>query len=109
AIDPAAGFSPFQARKLAFGLKLEGEQVKQASKVLSSLYRVFVETDASLVEVNPCVVTRDARVMALDAKINFDDNALYRHPELRELRDLNEEEELEVEAVNAGVNYIKLD
>ncbi|MEE8201095.1 MAG: ADP-forming succinate--CoA ligase subunit beta, partial [Candidatus Acidoferrales bacterium] len=109
AIDPAAGFSPFQARKLAFGLKLEGEPVKQASKVLSSLYRVFVETDASLVEINPCVVTRDARVMALDAKINFDDNALYRHPELRELRDLNEEEELEVEATNAGVNYIKLD
>ncbi|MFQ5724174.1 MAG: ADP-forming succinate--CoA ligase subunit beta [Terriglobia bacterium] len=109
AIDPAAGFSPFQARKLAFGLKLEGELLKQASKVLASLYRVFVETDASLVEINPCVVTRDARLIALDAKINFDDNALYRHPELRELRDLNEEEELEVEATNAGVNYIKLD
>ncbi|MBI4466858.1 MAG: ADP-forming succinate--CoA ligase subunit beta [Acidobacteria bacterium] len=109
AVDPGTGLSSFQARKLAFGLGLEGNEVAQAGKLLASLYRVFLETDASLVEVNPCIVTRDGRLVALDAKINFDDNALFRHPELRELRDLDEEEPLEIEASKHALNYNKLD
>lgn len=108
AIDPVAGFSPFQGRQLAFGLALGDDMVSQAGRLLASLYRAFVETDASLVEVNPCVATRDGRLVALDAKINFDDNALFRHPELRGLRDPNEEERLETEASKYGLSYIKL-
>ena len=109
AVDPAVGLSGFHTRRLAFGLGLKDELGKQAAKLVGALYRVFLEQDASLVEVNPCVVTRDGRLVALDAKINFDDNALFRHPELAGLRDLNEEEPLEIEASKHALNYIKLD
>ena len=108
-VDPAVGFQAFQARKLAFGLTLEGAQVADAVKFFTSLYRAFEATDASLAEINPFVVTRDGRLLALDAKMNFDDNALYRHPEIRELRDLNEEDPLEVRASEYKLNYIRLD
>jgi succinyl-CoA synthetase beta subunit len=96
-------------RQLAFGLGLKDDLQKQAGKLLGGLYRVFTETDASLAEINPTIVTRDGRVIALDAKLNFDDNALFRHAELRDLRDLNEEEPLEIEASKHSLNYIKLD
>jgi succinyl-CoA synthetase beta subunit len=109
AIHPAAGLQAYQARKLAFGLGLPPEMLAVAAPFFAALYRAFVETDASLVEINPCVVTGDGRLVALDAKMNFDDNALYRHKELRELRDLDEEDPLEVEASKYGLNYIKLD
>ncbi len=109
AIDPAVGFQAFQARKLAFGLGLEGAQANQAVKFLTGLYRAFEGTDASLAEINPFVVTKDVRLLALDAKMNFDDNALFRHSDIRELRDLNEEDPLEVKASNYGLNYIRLD
>ncbi|MCH7673353.1 ADP-forming succinate--CoA ligase subunit beta [candidate division KSB1 bacterium] len=108
-IDLAVGLQPFQARKLAFGLGLKGEQVKNALKFFSALYKAFIESDCSMAEINPLVVTKDGNVLALDAKINFDDNALYRHKDFAELRDLHEEEPLEVEASKYGLNYIKLD
>ena len=109
AVDPAVGFQAFQARKLAFGLGLRAEQVNEAAKFLANLYRAFEATDASLAEINPLVTTRDNRVLALDGKMNFDDNALYRHPEIRELRDLNEEDPLEIKASDFKLNYIRLD
>src|SRR5579863_6094104 len=108
-IDPATGFQPYQARKLAFGLGLTPEQVGAAVPFFQALYRAFVETDASMLEINPCVVTGDGKLVALDAKVTFDDNALYRHPEFKELRDLDEETPLEVEASKYKLNYIKLD
>jgi succinyl-CoA synthetase beta subunit len=108
-IDPAVGFQPFQARKLAFGLGLTAEQVNAAVPFFQSLYRAFIETDASMIEINPCVVTGDGKMFALDAKVTFDDNALYRHPEFKDLRDLDEETPLEVEASKFKLNYIKLD
>ncbi len=108
-IDPTVGFQAFQARKLAFGLGLTAEQVAAAVPFFQSLYRAFVETDASMIEINPCVVTGDGKMFALDAKVTFDDNALYRHPEFKELRDLDEETPLEVEASKFKLNYIKLD
>jgi succinyl-CoA synthetase beta subunit len=108
-IDPAAGFSPFHARRLAYGLKLEGPQVGSAVKFMTSLYKAFNELDASLVEINPLVVTGAGQVLALDAKMNFDDNALYRHKDIEELRDLDEEDALEREAHQHELNYIKLD
>ena len=108
-INPVVGMQAYQARKLAFGLGLAPEVVKAAVPFMQALYRAFVETDASLLEINPCVITGDGRVVALDAKMTFDDNALYRHKEVRELRDLDEEEPLEVEASKYGLNYIKLD
>jgi succinyl-CoA synthetase beta subunit len=108
-IDPSVGFQAFQARKLAFGLGLEGKVVIEAARLFQNLYRAFEATDASLVEINPFVTTRDARALALDAKMNFDDNALFRHPDIRELRDLDEEDPLEVKASNYGLNYIRLD
>ncbi|NOZ63240.1 MAG: ADP-forming succinate--CoA ligase subunit beta [Calditrichaeota bacterium] len=108
-IDPAIGFQPYQARKLAFGLGLSGDQFKNGVKFLKALYNACMAVDASLAEINPLVVTRDGRVLALDAKINIDDNALYRHPDILELRDLDEEEPLEVEASKYNLNYIKLD
>jgi succinyl-CoA synthetase beta subunit len=108
-IHPAAGLQAYQIRKLAFGLGLAPEMVGAAVPFFQSLYRAFVETDTSLIEINPCVVTGDGRLVALDAKVNFDDNALYRHPEFRELRDLDEETPLEVEASKFKLNYIKLD
>ena len=109
AVDPLTGLPGFQVRQLSFGLGLDGDLLKPASQLLNGLYRVFTETDASLAEINPTIVTRDGRLVALDAKLNFDDNALYRHPELRDLRDLNEEEPLEIEASKHSLNYIKLD
>src|SRR6266700_1231770 len=108
-IDPGMGLEPFQARKIAFALGLSGAQVNPAVKFLTGLYRAFLETDASLVEINPFITTTDGRLFALDAKMNFDDNALFRHPDIRELRDITEEDPLEVEASKYGLNYIKLD
>lgn len=108
-IQPAIGVQPYHARKIAFGLGLPAEMVSMATTFFQSLYRAFIETDASLLEINPCVVTGDGRLVALDAKVNFDDNALYRHPEFKELRDLDEETPLEVEASKFKLNYIKLD
>jgi succinyl-CoA synthetase beta subunit len=108
-IHPAVGLQPYQARKIAFALKLPGELTSVATHFFQALYRAFVDTDASLLEINPCVLTGDGRLVALDAKMTFDDNALFRHKELRELRDLDEEDPLEVEASKYGLNYIKLD
>jgi succinyl-CoA synthetase beta subunit len=108
-IHPAVGLQPYQARKLAFGLGLPPEVVQNSVPFFQALHRAFNDTDASLLEVNPCVLTGDGRLVALDAKMTFDDNALFRHKELRELRDLDEEDPLEVEASNYGLNYIKLD
>ena len=107
--DPALGLQAFQARALAFGLGLRGDQFKAAVALILNLFRLYLDRDASLAEVNPLVVTKDGRVLALDAKLNFDDNALYRHPEIAELRDVNEETPLDVEASLHGLNYIKLD
>ena len=108
-VNPAAGFAGFQARKLAFQLGLSGETHKQAGKFITALYRAFEGTDASLAEINPLLVTKQGNVLALDAKMNFDDNALARHPEIQAMRDLDEEEPLEVEASKYNLNYIKLD
>ena len=108
-IDPAVGFQPFQARKLAFGLDIPSASVPRAAAFMQMLYRAFEATDASLLEINPFLLMRDGSVLALDAKINFDDNALYRHPDLKELRDLDEEDPLEVEASKFSLNYIKLE
>src|ERR1700680_17785 len=108
-IHPAVGLQPYQVRKLAFGVGLAPEVVGAAVPFFQALYRAFLEIDASLLEINPCVVTGDGRLVALDAKVNLDDNALGRHPEFRELRDLDEETPLEVEASKYKLNYIKLD
>jgi succinyl-CoA synthetase beta subunit len=109
AVEPAAGFQPFQARKLAFGLGLPAPVLPKAVAFLQALYRAFESTDASLVEVNPLLLQRDGNLLALDAKLSFDDNALYRHPEFKELRDFDEEDPLEVEASKHSLNYIKLE
>ncbi len=108
-IDPQTEMQPFQARRLAFKLGLEGDQIKYATKFILQLYRAFTETDASLMEINPLVVTPGGEVLALDAKIGFDDNALYRHKDIAEMRDTNEEDPLEVRASEHHLNYIKLD
>ena len=108
-IDPAVGFRPFQARKLAFALGLDAALVSQATRFMQSLYTAYESIDASLMEINPFLLTKDNRLIALDAKVNFDDNALFRHPEFKDLRDLNEEEPLEIEASKFDLNYIKLD
>lgn len=108
-IDPAVGLRPFQARKLAFGLGIPGELVNQAAKFMLSLYDAYEKSDASLVEINPFLLTKDGRLIALDAKLNFDDNAMFRHKDYADLRDLNEEEPLEIEASKFDLNYIKLD
>jgi len=108
-VNPAIGLQGYQARKLAFGLGLAAESVKAAEPFFQALYRAYLETDASLVEINPCIVTGDGKLVALDAKMTFDDNALYRHKEIRELRDLDEEDPLEIDASKYGLNYIKLD
>ena len=109
AIDPATGIMPFHTREIAFGLGLEGSQVRSAGKFLAGMYKAFTELDASLVEVNPLVVTGDGDVVALDAKMNFDDNALFRHADLLDLRDEDEEDAAEVEASKHELNYIRLD
>jgi succinyl-CoA synthetase beta subunit len=108
-IDPAIGMQGYQARKLAFGLGLEGIQFKNAVKFLLALYKAYDATDASIAEINPLVVTKEGEVIALDAKMNFDDNALYRHKDIVEYRDFDEEESLEIEASKYDLNYIKLD
>jgi len=108
-IDPAVGLQAFQARKLAFGLGIPSGLVNQAVKFMISLYKAYEATDASLVEINPFLLTKDERLIALDAKLNFDDNAMYRHKDFAGLRDLNEEEPLEIEASKFDLNYIKLD
>ena len=108
-INPAVGFRPFQARKLAFALGLPGALVSPAAKFMQSLYSAYEQMDASLMEINPFLLTKDNRLIALDAKVNFDDNAMFRHKEFLDLRDLNEEEPLEIEASKFDLNYIKLD
>lgn len=108
-IDPLAGLQPFQTRKLAKQLGFNSDQIKPASKLFSALYRTFIESDCSMVEVNPLVATKKGEVLALDAKFNFDDNALYRHPEIAAMRDTAEEDPREVEASKHGLNYIGLD
>src|SRR3954447_19608800 len=109
AIDPATGISGFHTRKIAFGLGLEGKQVGAAGKVLSGLYKAFTDLDASLIEINPLVVTGSGDVIALDAKVNFDDNALFRHKDIEELRDISEEESTAIEAAKYDLTYVKLD
>ena len=108
-IDPHLGVQPFQLRAIVSGMGLSGDTAKRARSLVADLVRAFVETDASLVEINPLLVTADGDVLALDAKMNFDDNALFRHPDIREMRDVEEEDPLEVEASAFGLNYIKLD
>jgi succinyl-CoA synthetase beta subunit len=108
-IDPAVGFQPYQARNLAFKLGLKPTQINEAVKFMTGLYKVYLETDASLLEINPFITTKDDRLLALDCKINFDDNAMFRHKELKDLRDVAEEDPLEVEASKYALNYIKLD
>jgi succinyl-CoA synthetase beta subunit len=108
-IEPGVGLVPFEARQIGFAIGLDGGQVSKAGKLMAALYGAFVATDASLVEINPLVVTAAGDLLALDAKMNFDDNALYRHPDLRELRDLGEEDPLEIEASKFSLNYIHLD
>jgi len=108
-IDPAVGFRSFQARKLAFALGIPAALVNQAAKFMQSLYTAYEQMDASLLEINPFLLTKDERLIALDAKVNFDDNAMFRHKEFLDLRDLNEEEPLEIEASKFDLNYIKLD
>ncbi|MFU8796817.1 MAG: ADP-forming succinate--CoA ligase subunit beta, partial [Dehalococcoidia bacterium] len=109
-IDPATGFQPFQGRKLAYGMNLGGGQVGEATRLMMNLYRLFLDCDCSLVEINPLGVTADGKLLALDAKLNFDDNALYRHRDLQELEDKEQEEPLEVQAREWGIqNYVKMD
>jgi succinyl-CoA synthetase beta subunit len=108
-IDPGMGLEAFQARKIAFALGLKAAQINPAVQFLTALYRAFLESDASLVEINPFISCTDGRLFALDAKMTFDDNALFRHADIRELRDITEEDPLEVEASKYSLNYIKLD
>jgi len=110
AVDPAIGFQPFLRRRLAYALGLSGNLFSRGLDLMDRLFRVFMEKDCSLAEINPLVVARDGRLLALDVKLNFDDNALFRHPELEELRDRSQEDPLELEALSLGLrNYIKLD
>jgi succinyl-CoA synthetase beta subunit len=108
-VNPAIGFQPYQARKLAFKLGLEPTQIAEAVKFMMGLYKAFIETDSTLMEINPFITTKDGKLLALDCKINFDDNAMFRHKDLKELRDISEEDPLEVEASKYALNYIKLD
>jgi len=109
AVDPVVGLAGYQARNLAYGLGLHGAAAKNAGELIQQVYNAFIATDASLLEINPLVVTAAGDLLALDAKMNFDDNALYRHPDIRELRDLAEEDPLEIEASKFSLNYIHLD
>jgi succinyl-CoA synthetase beta subunit len=108
-IDPACGYMPHHGRSIAFGLGLTGKQVKQCGELIGNLYRAMLAKDMSLLEINPLVVTEEGDLLVLDAKINFDSNALYRHPDVEELRDLDEEDPAEVQASEYDLNYIKLD
>ncbi len=108
-IHPGVGLQPFQAQQLGFAVGLSGDSLKKAVKMMLALYQAFIATDASILEINPLIVTKSGDLLALDAKINFDDNAMYRHPDIRELRDVSEEDPLEVEASKFSLNYIRLD
>ena len=109
-IDPAIGFQPFQGRKLAYGMNLDGGQIGEATRLMTNLYKLFIDKDCSLAEINPLVVTTDGKLLALDAKLNFDDNALYRHKDIQELQDKEQEEPLEIQARDWGINnYVKMD
>ncbi len=108
-VNRGTGVIPFQARQLAFGMGLDGSQSNKFVKVLESIYTAFIETDASMIEINPLIVTKSGDLLALDAKVSFDDNALYRHQDLKDLRDISEEDPLEVEASKFSLNYIRLD
>ena len=109
-IDPAIGFQPFQGRKLAYGMNLDGGQIGEAARLMTNLYKLFIDKDCSLAEINPLVVTADEKLVALDAKFNFDDNALYRHKDVQELQDKEREEPLEIQARDWGINnYVKMD
>ncbi len=108
-IDPAIGLQPFQARKIAFALGLEGNAFKEMVKFVNSLYTAYIGLDASMFEINPVLRTSDSKILAVDGKVNLDDNALFRHKDLEELRDITEEDPLEVEAGKSGLNYVKLD
>jgi len=108
-IDPATGLLPYQSRNLAYGMNLAPEYIRPATQTMASMYKLFMEKDCSLVEINPLVTTTNGRLLGLDAKVNFDDNGLSRHPEVAQLRDTSQEDPLEVEAANLGVNYVKLD
>jgi succinyl-CoA synthetase beta subunit len=108
-VNPGTGIAPFQGRKLAFGMGLSGAAANKLVKLLDAIYKAFLETDASMIEINPLILTKGGDLLALDAKVSFDDNALYRHPDLSELRDLGEEDPLEVEASKFSLNYIRLD
>jgi succinyl-CoA synthetase beta subunit len=109
AVDPATGFTAYHARKISYGLNLNAELVKKAAPFIASLYKIFLARDCSLIEINPLVITADGTMLALDAKMTFDDDGLFRHPELKELFDVDEQEPLEVEAGKNKLNYIKLD
>jgi succinyl-CoA synthetase beta subunit len=108
-VDPAIGFQPYQARKLAFKLGLAPAQIGEAARFMMGMYRAFIDTDSTLMEINPFITTKDGKLLALDCKMNFDDNAMFRHKDLKELRDISEEDPLEVEASKFALNYIKLD
>ena len=108
-IDPAAGYQPYHGRKIAYALGLDGDQVKQCVALIGKLYRAFTEKDMSLLEINPLIVTKDGQLICLDAKVNFDDNALFRHKDVQVLRDIAEEDPAEVEASKYDLNYVKLD
>ena len=110
AIDPAVGFQPFQGRKIAYGMNLDGGQAGESTRLMINLYKLFMDKDCSLAEINPLVVTTEGKLLALDAKLNFDDNALYRHKDIQELQDKEQEEQLEVQARDWGINnYVKMD
>ena len=108
-VDPAAGLQPYQCRKLAFGLGLSGGQIGELQAILIGLYRLYQEKDASLVEVNPLIVTKAGKLVALDAKINIDANAVFRHPDLAKLRDVSQEDPMELKASEHDLNYVSLD
>ena len=108
-MDPASGYAPFVGRRIAAALKLEGEQVKQCVKMMGQLYKAFIEKDMSLLEINPLVITKDGHLLCLDAKMNFDDNALDRHPDIKAYRDLSEEDPKEIEASKYDLSYVALD
>jgi len=108
-VDPATGLLPYQSRNLAYGMNLAPEYIRPVTQTMASMYELFMEKDCSLVEINPLVATTNGRLLGLDAKVNFDDNGIPRHPEVAQLRDTSQEHPLEVEAANLGVNYVKLD
>ena len=108
-IDPVLGLQPFQGRKIAYGLNLAQEHIRPVTNLVQNLYRAFIETDASLVEINPLVITNDGKVLAADAKLDIDDDAVFRHKDIQEMADLSQEDPLEVEARSSDINYVKLD